>query len=235
MESLKKFLSRTAMILFLVWLVMFSVFSVVRVRSFYTKQFKIWGVDRTTGMSAEDLDMAIDVLLDYLEDSRDDIDVEAEKFGTVSPVYYEREILHMVDVKVLYQRCHAVMYISIALALTLCCVLWTVCKKNPGLFLNSLVNGYRFRLVAFVVFFAFMGGAMAINFDAFWITFHHIFFRNDLWLLDPRYSTMINMLPEGLFNAMCLRILFLFGGLFAAFSAVLIGVAKRTPLPLDMM
>ncbi len=231
MEVLKKILSRVAMMCLLVWLVMASVFSNTNQRNFYSRQFQRWNVSWATGMSYEDLDVAMDVLLDYLEDSRDDLDVEAVKFGEKAQVFYEREILHMVDVKVLYQRCHTVMYLALAAGVACCVALWFICK-NKGLFLNSLVGGYKFRLVAFVLFFCFMGGAMLINFDKFWITFHHIFFTNDLWLLDPRYSTMINMLPEGLFNALCLRILFTFGVGFAFFSTALLRTAKRTPMPL---
>ena len=38
------------------------------------------------------------------------------------------------------------------------------------------------------------------------IKFHHIFFDNDLWLLDPYKDDMINMLPEGFFFDTVVRI-----------------------------
>ena len=50
--------------------------------------------------------------------------------------------------------------------------------------------------------------------------FHHIFFDNDLWILDPRTDLLINIVPEPFFVDTAARIGLLFGGsvliLFAA-------------------
>ena len=37
--------------------------------------------------------------------------------------------------------------------------------------------------------------------------FHHIFFRNDLWLLDPNTDILIMMVPETFFFHLVFRIL----------------------------
>ncbi|MBR2991515.1 MAG: DUF1461 domain-containing protein, partial [Solobacterium sp.] len=60
---------------------------------------------------------------------------------------------------------------------------------------NGLRNGSLFMLgvVAFVAVWA------MVDFNGFWTNFHLLFFDNDLWLLDPRTSIMINLLPGGLF------------------------------------
>lgn len=49
-----------------------------------------------------------------------------------------------------------------------------------------------------------------IDFSRFWVLFHEIFFTNDLWLLDPNVSVMINMFPEEFFNGMVMRIILTF-------------------------
>jgi len=46
-------------------------------------------------------------------------------------------------------------------------------------------------------------------------------FSNDLWLLDPRVSTMINMFPLNFWLAMCSKMLVRFAVLyFALFTSV---------------
>lgn len=44
-----------------------------------------------------------------------------------------------------------------------------------------------------------LGGLMAINFDAVFVAFHRVLFRNDDWLFDPVTDPIINVLPEGFF------------------------------------
>ena len=48
------------------------------------------------------------------------------------------------------------------------------------------------------------------------VIFHHIFFNNNLWILDPAEDYMIRMLPEGFFYDMVMRI----GSIFAVFLIV---------------
>ena len=55
------------------------------------------------------------------------------------------------------------------------------------------------------------------DFTAFWTAFHHMFFTNDLWLLDPRVDRMILICPEQLFFGIVVR----FIGLFLAAALIL--------------
>ena len=56
-----------------------------------------------------------------------------------------------------------------------------------------------------------LAGALAfyafLDFNEFWTMFHHIFFRNDLWLLDPNTDILIMMVPETFFFHLVFRIL----------------------------
>ena len=63
-----------------------------------------------------------------------------------------------------------------------------------------------------------LGIACAVDFNAVFVQFHHIFFDNDLWIFDPATDYMIRMLPEGLFFDMVIRI----GGIFIGILAVLL-------------
>lgn len=46
-----------------------------------------------------------------------------------------------------------------------------------------------------------LGALMAVNFDAVFIGFHKLMFRNNDWLFDPSVDPIINVLPENFFAA----------------------------------
>ena len=48
------------------------------------------------------------------------------------------------------------------------------------------------------------------NFTKYFTLFHKIFFDNDLWILNPKTDMLINLLPEGFFSDMAVRILLIF-------------------------
>ena len=100
----------------MVFCILFSVFTVANTNSFYTKQYIAVGAEKATGMSIEDLDKTTAMLLDYLNDRRDDLNLEVEKWGKAEQVFDDRETSHMVDVKNLYATAAKVMYISLALS-----------------------------------------------------------------------------------------------------------------------
>ena len=72
--------------------------------------------------------------------------------------------------------------------------------------LLSLKDGFRQVTLAFVIVVSFLVFYALVDFNRFWTVFHEIFFTNDLWLLDPRVSVMINMFPEEFFFGMVMRI-----------------------------
>lgn len=64
------------MVLVMIFIILFSVFTVVNTDSFYSEQYVKNGADRDTGVSFEDLDKITAMLLDYLNDKRDDLDMQ---------------------------------------------------------------------------------------------------------------------------------------------------------------
>lgn len=78
------------MVLVMVFTILFSVFTVVNTRGFYSEQYAINGADRATGISFENLDAITGMLLDYLNDKRDDLDMTVEKWGVENQVFDDR-------------------------------------------------------------------------------------------------------------------------------------------------
>jgi integral membrane protein (TIGR01906 family) len=56
---------------------------------------------------------------------------------------------------------------------------------------------------------AICGILIALNWEQAFITFHHIFFRNDYWLFDPATDPIIVILPDAFFLHCAVGILLL--------------------------
>ena len=194
-------------------------------KGFYHYEYARGNQAEKIGMSEEGLNEATDVLLDYLKDRRDDIVVEEEVHGTVREVFNERETLHMVDVKNLYQG--AVRVRNILAIASFAGLVWLFVKDRrhfPGLVKNGLKQG----LLCLLVVVAFVSIWAIADFDAFWLNFHYLFFDNDLFLLDPNTSIMINMFPSVFFMHMVFLIMFVFVAMAAVLYGLVTLMEKRT-------
>ena len=174
--------------------------------SFYSKIYRQENTAAEIGVTQDTLDEMTDILLDYLKDRRQDIDGEALIKGEMREIYDEREKLHMVDVKALYQKAILLRNVCAVLALIMMVALYIKYKKDMFLFMR---RDYVKALIVFAGIFALLGIYALTDFDQFWTNFHLLLFDNDLWLLDPATEIMINMVPSAFFSALVYRILVL--------------------------
>lgn len=92
-------------------------------------------------------------------------------------VYQEREIKHMVDVRVLVDQVKIVLPIT-ALLMIVALVLLT--RSTPIIAARALLNGALLTIALFVL----IGLFAAIGFNTFFTLFHRIFFEGDTWLFN---------------------------------------------------
>lgn len=186
-------------------------------RNFYVREYAQNKTTYVTGMSQEDLMDTTDVLLSYLRDKRDDLSVQHEVNGKMREVFNEREKAHMVDVKALYLNARAICYTLMAASLIFAAIALFVLKEK-----QSFLKGYMLSNLVIIIIFAGLGIYAAADFYSFWTNFHHIFFTNDLWLLDMNTDILIMMVPEQFFFDLVMKIAItvvaamavLFGGAF---------------------
>ena len=55
-----------------------------------------------------------------------------------------------------------------------------------------------------------LAAVISTDFSRYFVVFHHIFFDNDLWILDPDTDMLINIVPEAFFMDTALRIAIVF-------------------------
>lgn len=176
------------------------------------------GITQTTEMSLEDLMTVTVDMLAYLEGDRPNLDMQADIAGVSEEVFGEREKAHMVDVRDLYLGFRTLRRLCSGIVLVTLLLGWFFNKK---LLYHSL-NRVKFIVPSLLVVVGAIGLLFATDFNKYFTIFHHIFFDNDLWLLNPKTDILINMVPESYFYSVVMIGI----GLFAVLIVTSIIVAS---------
>lgn len=164
--------------------------------NFYLSRYEKMDLAYDIGTNSHDLNQSIVVLLDYLKDQRDDMDLEITWNDHEQLAFNEKEKAHMVDVKTLYQNAILIAKVSFILLILIGLYFFIFDRKLMWAYLSK---GFLISFVCLLVALAFFGFWILTDFTSFWTWFHTIFFSNQLWLLDPSTDFMICMLPETIF------------------------------------
>ena len=183
---------------------------------FYEREYKKYQVADSLNMTMDNIMDVTDQMMAYLKGKRADLHVTTHMGGETREFFNEREIAHMEDVQGLFLKAIALRRICLVVCVVM--LLFMILSKADlrTLLPSSLCIGTG-------LFFAVIAALAAIistNFTKYFIMFHHIFFSNDLWILDPATDMLINIVPEGFFMDTAARIALLFGSL----SLLLFGV-----------
>ena len=161
--------------------------------------------------------------LDYLVNSADISYLGDLKFDDGSPLYNERELSHMADVKHVTQNALNAWYISLSLLILLGLLAWR--GEWPQTYRLGLMRGgwLMVALATLIGVIAVIG--IAINpdlFFSFFTAFHHLFFTGDSWLF--LYSdTLIRLFPLRFWEDA-----FLFAAIIALGGGVALGIRFRS-------
>lgn len=181
----------------------------------YDYAFDRYGAEDATGLSRADLDSTGAALRRYFNNGETSFYHTVTEGGLSGPVFNARETRHMEDVKRLItivdwlQEASAVY----ALAYIVSFFIWAREGNIRQLATQSLAGlGLGAVVVGGLAVFA------ATGFDAAWMRFHEVIFRNSDWQLDPATDHLIQMFPEGFWRDMTVVL-----GLMSALEALLIG------------
>ncbi len=169
---------------------------------YYEKEYTKYNVLADVHMEMDDLLDVTTEMMAYLRGRRPDLHVPAIVDGQPREFFNDREIAHMEDVRGLFLGGLALRTSCIVIAAV--CLIVLVIMKAP---LRKVLP--RAICAGTGLFFLIICGLAAIiasDFSKYFIIFHHIFFNNDLWLLDPRTDLLINIVPEPFFMDTAARI-----------------------------
>ena len=169
-------------------------------RGYHQALYARLGSAAAAGVDEATLGKIGDMLVDYLNGARGDLNMIAAVHGAEQRVFNEREAAHMADVKALFalERRVAAACFGLGIALLAAGLIgkgWARRMKRAGL------TGQIFWL-ALLLFAAVWA---SVDFDGAFRRFHGLLFSNDLWLLNPETDLMIRMLPERFFMQVALR------------------------------
>ena len=183
----------------------------------YERGFAKYSVSETTGLDEAELEKVARGLIYYFNSPDEYIEITVSRNGARVPLFSEREILHLRDVKALVEMnrhlltgtaVYAGLYASF-------CLFWRRSRYRRKL-ARSVVIG---SLITLGTIIALGAGSMLFDFNSLFTRFHLIAFTNELWMLDPGRDYLIMLFPEGFWYDTALML----GGISAAIAGVLCG------------
>ena len=219
---MRKTLATTFLALGFLVLILCVAFTVVQLTAsetgWFEQEFSELSLAENMGMTLGDLGASIRTLVNYMNGQADTIDVLVTVGGQQTRMFnLDIEIVHMAEVRTLWQWFIGARNVGALLGVVLCLVGVILDGKDA---VRNACMGYFWALGLFLVVVAFAGTWAAVSFDSFWTAFHKIVFPDsENWLL-PMESRMIQMLPSELFRDLVMRM----GGrmllIFLALAAV---------------
>lgn len=156
----------------------------------YDYSFSRFNVSAKTGIPDSELQRAAREIIEYWNSDEEPLDVRV--YG--QPLYTEREIIHMHDVKGLVRGVSWAPAVTGGLVVAYALGGLALHRRRflPTLASRALAAGLGSLATLLVV-----GLALAVAFPLLFRLFHEISFTNDFWLLDPNKHNLVRMFPYG--------------------------------------
>ena len=172
------------------------------------KEYHKYQVTDEIDIEMDDLLHVTDVMMDYLKDKREDLQVVTRVGGTQRTFFSQRELDHMVDVKNLFIAGLNLRRGCLLLAVVSAGLLYFLKGKLSSILPLAMCVGTGLFFLAACL----LAAIVSTDFTKYFTVFHEIFFDNDLWLLNPNEDLLINIVPEPFFVDTAARIATVFGG-----------------------
>ena len=225
MPKLAAVLAFLAALLLIVSLLFTALQLVLHDDAWFAARYTEYGTAEEIGIPTEDITAALMQLICYMEGDADSIDITVTENGIPVSMYNERETLHMIDVRELYQAWRSVRNFGVPAAALL--ILGACALLPKGARLRALAKAFLRASLFFGIIVAALGIWVAVDFNSFWINFHYLFFDNDLWLLSYRTDRMIRICPQQLFYDIVVKFGLIFLAVFGALLAAAIVYTRR--------
>lgn len=177
-------------------------------------------------MSMESALQVTEEMMDYLKGDRKDLTVMTTLDGERTEFFSDREKAHLKDCRALFLGGFRLRNIAFLISMGILGALWFRRKRHPNRLPEFIARVPKITGVLLGI-----TGLTALivsgSFDRYFVVFHHLFFDNDLWILDPAKDNLINLLPEGFFSDTALRIGEIFLLMELAMCAFFVGIGRK--------
>ena len=207
--------------LFIVTVPVFLVLTFVRIAAVEPRVheygFSRYDAVERTGIDRAQLDLAARDIIRYFRNDDEFLAILVTVDGQEQPLFTEREVLHMKDVKDLMGltfRVHEAAFVYVV-AFVVAVLVWN--RERP---IDELASRLRFAGIATVALLGVAASAVVVGFDSLFRQFHLLSFANDFWQLDPKRDHLVQMYPQGFWFDVTLAV-----GLLAAACGALLWLA----------
>lgn len=159
---------------------------------FYEYGFEKYDVDQTTGLAPSELSKVAAGLIAYFNSGEELIDITVTKDGKPFPLFNQKEITHLKDVKDLVHLDYTVLLVTFLYALLYSAAMFFWRKESRQLAKEALY-GAGLTLLLMVL----LGIGTLLDFDRLFLQFHLLSFANEFWMLDPTKDYLIMLVPRG--------------------------------------
>ncbi|MBR4283219.1 MAG: TIGR01906 family membrane protein [Anaerotignum sp.] len=187
----------------------------------FEKEYRKYRVTKQVKMQMDDLLEVTDEMMAYLKGDREDLIIETVVNGEEREFFNEKEKRHMVDVQNLFLG--AIKLREGAALLALLCGAYLLLKEEGLVLCRMLQWGIGLFIGSMVA----LAALISTDFTKYFTVFHHIFFDNDDWLLNPKTDLLINIVPEGFFRDTAFMIAVLFLSICLLVWLMAAGLKKR--------
>ena len=184
--------------LFIVAVPLFLVLTNVRFAASEPRVFEYsfdrYDAEAVSGVSRPQLDAAAREIVSYFQNGDEFLDIRVVIDGEEQPLFNPREVLHMRDVKDLFQltfRIHEIAFVYIVGYIG-AVFLWSRERSLQRLARESIRAG-----VMTVGLLAVVAASTFVGFDELFRQFHILSFSNDFWQLSPARDHLVQMFPRG--------------------------------------
>lgn len=199
---------------------------------YYEKEYTKYQVlNDLPEMTMDDLLIVTDEMMAFLRGDREDLHVFTTMGGEYREFFNEREIAHMIDVRKLFIGGLWLRRIGLLILAAGALFLFFRQKKDKekkklmaAAIPASLCLGTGIFFAATLIII----GIISTDFSRYFIVFHHIFFDNDLWILNPATDMLINIVPEPFFMDTAFRIAVVFAVLVILFFCINLFLWRRS-------
>ena len=191
-------------VIFMLFFISFSVVLVLNFRPLYYHDIKALAIEEASGLPEKEIRENYDALISYNSMfCREELTFPTLAMSGSGKIHFEEVKNIFVFVQVL-------------------CI-FTFLAGAAGAFFRLRQKNAAFLKLSGILtpaVPAVLGILIAANWENFFVTFHHIFFRNDYWIFDPATDPVITILPDAFFlhcavGILLLVIIFCAAALFA--------------------
>lgn len=189
-------------VLFTLLFISIGVIFTINFRQLYYFDIQYLNISQTSGYPKEQIKENYDALIDYSSPF-----FKGElKFPSL-PASADG-LQHFVEVKDIFTAFYVIFALSLLSIIPI--IIYKHKKKEYKYLLTSSITVVVLPIIVLL--------GCSINFDAAFVIFHKIFFRNDYWLFDPFTDPVINILPDTFFlHAMLVIVCFVLAGSISLF------------------